>query len=209
LGAQTTEALPGSHIAHPRPADPLPSGHMSKDDVALSATFAFAECEYRSHTAGVRNYLALPYDDPAAYRQLKKLAASECLTYGSLTMPYAVMRGAMFRAAYRIEFRHPPAQLGEKGVDFSAFVTDATKPASRRYLALMDFAQCVVRADPAGSDAVLRSQVGSSEEKRAVDALVPKLGPCLLAGLTLNTNKGNIEALLSEALYREAQASQS
>jgi len=182
---------------------------MSNEDVALSATFAFGECEYRSHTASVRNYLALPYDDPGAYKQLKKLATSECLTNGVLTMPYAVMRGAMFRAAYRIEFRQPPAQLGEKAVDFSAFVTDATKPGSQRYLALMDFAQCVARADPTGSDALMRSQVGSAEERQAIDALVPKLGPCLLAGLTLNTNKGNIEALLSEALYREARASQS
>ena len=42
----------------------------------------------------------------------------------------------------------------------------------------MDFADCVVAADPYNSDFFFRMAAGSAEEKEAVNNLVPSLGPC-------------------------------
>jgi hypothetical protein len=74
------------------------------------------------------------------------------------------------------------------------------------YAAVAPFGECVVRAAPAQSLAVLRTKVETPEENAALNALGPVLGPCLAKGKAMKLNKFVMRGTLALNLYRLANA---
>jgi hypothetical protein len=74
-------------------------------------------------------------------------------------------------------------------------------------LTALDFADCVVVADPYTADFFFRTVAGSDEEKRAIEALTPALSPCLPQGQRIQLSPGLLRAWVGEALWHAANNS--
>ena len=113
------------------------------------------------------------------------------------------MRGAFAEARYLAANPTPPAfdTMDHAMIAIPAAWTerkmaDAEKAAILKY----DFADCVVAADPASADALVRTQPASSEEAAVVTRIVPLLGPCLQAKATYKLDAPILRALLAQSL---------
>ena len=71
------------------------------------------------------------------------------------------------------------------------------------------FGECVVRADPGNSKALLAASPDSRDEGIAIAALGKSLSGCLEAGRTLELNKTNLRGTVALNYYRLAKAAQS
>lgn len=67
-----------------------------------------------------------------------------------------------------------------------------------------EMATCVAETNPAGILALLKTGIGSVEEKAAIGALSPSLGACLATGYKLNANRLGLRTALAEGLYHRA-----
>lgn len=73
-----------------------------------------------------------------------------------------------------------------------------------RNKAIDEMATCVAETNPAGILALLRTGIGTAEEKSAVAALSRSLGACLATGVKLNANRLGLRTALAEGLYHRA-----
>lgn len=90
----------------------------------------------------------------------------------------------------------PGYVVGERDFPLSAGRADVR--------AMLEFADCVVAADPYTADFLFRTSPNSSEEQRAISALNPELGPCLPQGQQISLDSGLLRVLLGEALWHAA-----
>ncbi|WP_300537405.1 hypothetical protein [Sphingosinicella sp.] len=70
---------------------------------------------------------------------------------------------------------------------------------------LEELGLCVARAEPVAARAILDTPTGSASEDTAIRAVVPALGPCVSADVTLKFSKPVIRGLIALALYHSAQ----
>jgi hypothetical protein len=61
---------------------------------------------------------------------------------------------------------------------------------------------CVVRAAPADTEALLATEQGSPQELAALQAIAPRIGPCLASGAAMRLNRPGVRAMLALAAYR-------
>jgi hypothetical protein len=176
----------GSRVGRPAPAQAPDNVTMSPIDVARATVNQFADCIVRND---------------------KKLTAA-CLWDGNLTMPQSLLRGAIFRAAYNRDFASRALTFSEQPIDYAVYLEEQKSPEAVRYLVLLDFADCVVRAEASNARAFAIAIPGSKGEKDALAVLQPQLGPCFPAGVNVTFNKSILSAVLAEALYREVEAGQ-
>lgn len=100
--------------------------------------------------------------------------------------------------------RPMPAEVAadpERLAGWNAFAEAATA-----YAALSPYGECIVRADPAGSVALLRTPLDGDEEKAAIAALAPALSNCVVKGQKLAINRFNLRGTVALNLYRLAKA---
>ena len=205
MAAGPMEEETGSHISRPAPAE-IPLSRMSETDQARATIIAFSQCIVLSHRSAVEQALAIPPLDKQASRALGALAGSDCLRYGELSMRTTMLRGGIYAALYRIDFAKGAAAIADRPLDFSADVQGAVTPDAQQYLWLRQFADCVVRADPADARTLVLSPVASSAENASFAALAPHFNGCAVQGMTLTFSKVILSGLVAEALYREAKA---
>lgn len=65
-----------------------------------------------------------------------------------------------------------------------------------------DFADCIVAKDPVGADRLLRTEIGSTQERAAAMELVDALGACLVAGHELELKPENIRSFAADGLWQ-------
>lgn len=70
-----------------------------------------------------------------------------------------------------------------------------------RAQAVDEMAACVADIDPQGITALLRTDIGSGNQKSAISALMPAVGQCLSKTVRLRTNPLGLRTALAEALY--------
>jgi len=73
-----------------------------------------------------------------------------------------------------------------------------------RAQAVDEMSVCVADVDPQGIATLLRTDIGSSEQKAAIGALMPAVGQCLSKTVRLKTNALGLRTSLAEALYHRA-----
>ncbi|WBO22259.1 hypothetical protein [Sphingomonas abietis] len=202
LSAKTEYEL-GSRISQVSPAE-IPLYRMSPADKARETILEFSECVVARSPSSVTKALALPATDPAADKALLNLAMPDCLRYGELRMQPSLMRGGLFNALYRRDFLRIVPPLYGKPIDYKADVSDPDSPKSQSYIALHDFADCVVRADPGDSRTIVLASVASADEMAGYSKISPALGSCVNIGQNIEFSKIVITAILSEAIYRQS-----
>jgi hypothetical protein len=77
----------------------------------------------------------------------------------------------------------------------------ANSRVSKQHLALLDFGHCVAVQQWAGTRQLLMSQPETSQEKAAVDKLVPVLGGCLGEGMSVKVTPTLLRDALVEPVY--------
>ena len=198
-----SEAPTGSRIGRTAGAYVPENSLMSDADRGRATLYGFSDCTVAHSTKDARAAVDQPYGDWSVFGKLAGPQFSECMNNGEIKFPFNLWRGALFRSLYVLDFGKKKWQLPEKPTNYARFVSDPG--AEGVYFPLIAFADCVVRKDLADSRAFVVSGVATGAENRALEAISPTFGPCLTNGLTLSFNKSTLAALLSEALYREAQ----
>ena len=115
------------------------------------------------------------------------------------------LRQWLLQEAYFDRFPEGPSWLkagnvvGQRALPLSAGNRGVSDP--------LDFADCVVATDPFTADFFFRTTNGSDEEKRAIEALTPALGPCLPQGVQVQLSPYLLRLLLGEGLWHAANNS--
>ncbi len=68
------------------------------------------------------------------------------------------------------------------------------------------FSDCVVKAAPVLADLFIRTEPSTPEEKAAIRALMPYLGPCILEGQTIELKPNNLREFLADGLWTASRA---
>ncbi len=199
-----TSAQSGSRLAPVPPR--TPSNYSTEDGIRLLVS-EFAGCVISHDRKHVDSYLATPPDSAESDRLWPTIAQTSCLSIGNLTLTDAGFRGGAYGRLYKSDF-------GKKGPgDFSAVPpidygqsVDSTVAQQRTDIAARQFADCVVRADPADSKALVLSRIASSDETEAFDRLQPAARNCLNRGISATFTKAALRALVGEVLYRLSRA---
>lgn len=74
------------------------------------------------------------------------------------------------------------------------------------YLLSMNIGDCTVRAQPGAALALMKTAIGSQEERAAVKALVPTIGTCTPNGASMTFSYSIIRAMVAEPIYRLTRA---
>lgn len=135
------------------------------------------------------------------------LADATCLRSGdddggTLRFREHLFRGGLYEALYRSRFRTPPPgfaalpPLAYRWTD--ARGATGSRAVSRERAA---FGECVVRAGPAESHALLQTEVTRDAEQAAFAALLPHFSACVPAGASLRFSRPVLRGIVAEALY--------
>lgn len=137
----------------------------------------------------------------------RKLGLETCLGKEALTdkiqlrIKPGVLHEMLTEPAYLAANPEPPAWLSRPFTSTKRrFVTIGPKLPLAQGLA--EIADCMVKAAPAQSDALLRTRVTSDEERAAAAALAPALGGCLYEGQTLELTPRNIRGWAALGLWQ-------
>ena len=179
-------------------------------DVSRLVLAEFSKCIVRrKHDVAARVVL-----DPAANlgrERAEGLFISDCMPTRSrmrvnaTQMRYGLAEALTIAEAKTLSFDF--ANVAPLSHPLSASSSPALFPAEQVALAAASpFGECVVRAAPAQSLAVLRTRVGSPEESAAMESLFPLLGKCLGKGKEMRLNRFVMRGTLALNLYRLARA---
>ncbi|HEX8215024.1 MAG TPA: hypothetical protein VF582_06080 [Allosphingosinicella sp.] len=198
--------------SRPRPSAPAPPTYMglSRDDeqTAQRTMNKYAGCLLRTFRKRALAYLRLPPASLESIAAARKLATGWCLREGALGFRFPLLRGGLYEALYEEQFKRAgPAGLpAVPPIDYTggnpAPLSDETAVA----IALVQFADCVARANPTASRALILSKVASDEERAAFASLTPHLGGCLVSGTQLKFSRPMLRGFVAEALYRLSAA---
>ena len=208
--AQEPQAPFGSRI--PRATETSPLEESAEGRVRNS----FVNCVYTARRKLVENFVTLSDPKSVDFRKLgftpelfsKKFDMERCLSRATvhstdgllLKMNHKSFRDMMVEKSYVMGNPAAPAWL------------NAMPPQSqRRFFAqneqyvqartLAEFADCVVRANPTASDALLRTAFATGSERVAAGKLAPVLGGCLYEGQTIDFEVQNIRAIVADGLW--------
>jgi hypothetical protein len=184
----------------------------------------FTRCVVRRKPDVAKKAVLDPEVNPAEDRK-SGLGISDCMP------PGARMRAPAVQVRYGLAEALSLSEADDLSLDFAGVgplehrpFTDRPMPAevaadprrvarwnafaaqAHAFAALSPFGECVVRAAPAQSLAVLRTAVESKAETAALNALGPVLAPCLARGRALQLNKLAMRGTLALNLYRLAHA---
>jgi hypothetical protein len=207
VAALATVPAHGQSSSRLAPVPPrTPSNYSTEDGIRLLVS-EFAGCVISHDRKHVDSYLATSPDSAQSERLWPTIAQSECLSIGALTLTDAGFRGGAYGRLYKSDF-------GKKGPsDFSAVAPidygeglDPAVAQHRTNIAARQFADCVFRANPADSKALVLSRIASDDENAAFDRLQPAARNCLNQGISVTFTKAALRALVGEVIYRLSRA---
>lgn len=205
--AAPREAETGTRIPTPTPVTISDRTGLSDADRARIALVAFGECTVARSPKLAQELVTTPADEAAVDKVLARMATPDCLREGEMRMSGMLMRGAVFVGLYRSAYGRARPAISNEPTDFSKEVSNVAKPSARQHMILREFGDCIVRAAPEQSRALLLAVPASKAEQAAFGEIVPKLGPCLVAGNNVTFSKITLTGVVGEALYRLASRS--
>ena len=202
------ETQTGSRIpVKPKLLDPERTGQMVKP---------FAQCVYQRNMANASRLLE--NSDPVSvdFARLnsseseitKLMKMDDCLglqgndmeTQLGLRFGSQQLRSMMQEEAYLAQHRVAPA-LSADAVEILPRHFISTGEALEQAKGIAVFADCLVFADTAGSDALLRTMPGSKNERATARELAPALEACLVQGQNLSLKTSNVRILAADGLW--------
>jgi hypothetical protein len=120
-----------------------------------------------------------------------------------------LLRAALYSALYQRDFSGTaPADLTSISPLVVSQEFDGSQAIPDDLFFMRTLGDCTARANPAGVHALLLTQVASSEERPALDAVMHALGGCLSQGRELHFSRSMLRGMLAEALYKLRKAAQ-
>ncbi|MFL6725836.1 MAG: hypothetical protein ACJ8FS_04900 [Sphingomicrobium sp.] len=203
-------------------------------DNARPILTAFGECAAKSNPALARDFILhdLNYRLGISER-FKSLASPGCLTQAIQGTPYGMVRLEMTSAVLRyaiadalirsdlatfdpdvIRFAAPLAELKiEPGVGEAKSLGQSELDRAAKALAtansdlaLFTYGECIVRAAPAKTKALLSTKVNSTEEGDGLANLMPDFRGCLDKGQQFRANRLILRGVVAYNYYRLAYA---
>lgn len=179
----------------------------------MMAQFSRCTVESTSLRRRAERFVRLIPGQPAYRAASHALATDRCVPVNTgdevrMSFPHHLFRAALFSAMYLRDFGRiapldlrsvPPLSLAD---EFDGDVD--TLPQNLRFMRALG--DCAARADAARVHALLRTVVGSREERPALDAAIPVLSSCLPAGRELRFSRGMLRGILAEGLYKLRKA---
>ena len=204
LAAQET----GSIIKRYTPAEIPDNASMTPEQRAQVVMNAFAACVVQRSRRTAERLAATAPGSPEEGKLVVSSATPDCLGEGQLRFQPVLMRGGVFEALYRSDYaKAAPTGVPERAaIQYGGYASDLLSPDRQQRVALLQFADCVTRKDPAAVRALLFSRVASRREDAALADLQPALGGCLTAGRTLRFTRTTVRGMLAETLYRLSRA---
>ncbi len=99
-------------------------------------------------------------------------------------------------------------RLAKGGATATPAQTAENFAAAKTEVAVVKYGECVVRADPHGSQRLLATKINSTEEGAALTALLPAFSACLETGHQFGANRLNLRGIVALNYYRLAFAPQ-
>lgn len=195
----------------------------------------FGECVIKKSRSAARKMVLDPNLEGSDYRRaFQRVGDGMCLleaakTYDGIQMkfPMDTMRYALADALVRGEFSTGPlpsikdaAPLAQPTFDESKFQPEPGKTLKKDELEELEksrakriglvflaaYGECVVRANPSKSHALLMAKPTSPEETAALKALTPEFSACLPDGQQLSFGKTPLRGTIAMNYYRLAHA---
>ncbi|BAK66988.1 hypothetical protein SLG_23130 [Sphingobium sp. SYK-6] len=183
---------------------------LSKEAQGRILAYRFANCVVDRRSSDAKAYIDAQYGSPEAFAILNRLVKSrdECLYSGKLRTPTSLLRGAIFRSAYVRDFGRGQLAMAEAAPNHAEIMGGTPNELAIQHAMLLDFGSCLTRAEPEAARRFVLAEPASGMEDEALSKLAPKMGACLQQGSTAKFNRSSVNAILAEAIYREAQAGQ-
>ena len=183
-------------------ADPYAHETWSQADRGRITMINFAGCLIKLNRRNAMKFLTV-FPGALDYRQRAvKIAAPGCLDGGALKFNEQLLRGSLFTQLYAERFTKSSPPLRTESIDYTADGVGQNPAAISAYAATRQFVECVVRAAPEASRAVVLVPIGSLEDDEAFKTITPILGPCLVQGAEVKLSRPALSGLLAEILYR-------
>lgn len=203
-------AAPSAALAQAAPvvssADRLSRGDDGRIDGARELK-RLAACVYKRRPGYFDSVLSTPPGSRAEAIILERASSvvSNCMNSlnPGILMQLQQMRGAFAETRYLATYPATPAfaSMAHTMIAIPAAWTERKMSDEEKTGILKhDFANCVVAANPATADALLRTVPFSREEASVVTKLVPQLGPCLQAYVKYQLDAPTLRALVAQAL---------
>lgn len=210
-------ALVGAGYVKPPPADDEERQGTSRQAQQYLADYADCIVAKRSYRTKVATFLrempgsATPHSAPIVEPQCLTDAAVAAHARITLRIPPELFRLALYSALYKRDYGKagpvaaisdaPPARLS---TEFDGPV-DAL-PATYRPVRLLG--DCVVRASPVATHALLIAAPNTPAEDAALAQLRPALESCLIQDQTVRMNRASLRGAVAESAYKLALAVQ-
>lgn len=187
-------------------------------DDARVAVDRYAACMVQKNGYRVRPLLDQPLGDRREGERWLDVLKTKCIDKSTVGTKYedgaemrfrpTVIRGAIFEALLKKDYAAAPKQDSFEEVAAITYAAQADQPSSREaaYAVTMDIGECSVRKAPALSYALLESGVATKGEMVATKALLPTIGACTQAGITLEFSLSIIRGMIAEPMYRLTKA---
>jgi hypothetical protein len=172
----------------------------SRGEAAWRTVVAFSECTLAKHRNDVAAWLRKPDDRKA----LNRLIDEECLDDGELQFAHNIIRGGLYTAMYRRDFRRESAPLILAPLDVSQVATATGDPTFQDLVTLLTFADCIVRRDVPSARNLVLAVPGTERAASSFQQLSRHFQVCLTQGSQLKFSKTILVGLIAEALYRES-----
>ena len=195
----------------------------------------FGQCVVKKSAAAARKMVLTPDLEGGEWRRtMSRVGDGDCLLKATesnngvqMKFPSNTLRYTLADALVRSEFRagtlpsiKDTAPLEQPKFDESKYELEPGKKPTKGQLEklsesrdkrialifLAEFGECVARANPAKSHAMLMAQPDTVEENMAFKALMPEFASCLAAGEQLKFNKSTLRGTLALNYYRLAHA---
>lgn len=175
---------------------------LSERDRSRQTMLDYARCLIRSNGVRVRAFVA-DFPETLKYQQrAKQMSTDACIGDGILGFNPGILRASLYTALYIDQFGRAASPLPATPLDYALDTTGQNADAANRYVVMRQFAECVVRADPAAARETVVAPIGSGREDAAYAALGDKLAPCLPQGSNIRFGRTALSGLLAEVLYR-------
>lgn len=181
---------------------------VGDEQAAVHAAHQFAGCLVVKRGSSARGLL-----DTRDQKQAEKFGSQlggevDCITNitrndlvegVAVNYPYAIMRGDIAEDLIK---RNESSVRQLQPLSIERTYSRPWFALTTRNPSVDEMGACVANTDPAAILALIDTEASSSAEDAAFGALIPALGPCLVAGTKLDAKREPLRAALAEALYQ-------
>lgn len=173
---------------------------------AIEELDIYSGCVVARRETGARALALAPFgsaEQGQAAKQIMRSADEDCIQGGfdhvKISVRSDVLAGAVARRLLARDYPDLPAVIDRKLVD-----AEAERARTSQLSVAERFGSCVVWNDPAGVQALLRSNPGSAEERAAIAGLQHDMGMCLEEGSTLRLDRAFVRNVSAVSAYKLA-----